>query len=277
MTAGEGLLKVTGILDQIVRARRVRVEEAKRLRSIEDLRERASLRHPLSLAAALSRTDRTNIIAEVKYRSPSKGIIREDFDPVAIAEEYSRAGAAALSILTEEDFFGGSLDYLRDIRKRIGLPLLRKDFIFDTYQVFEAVEAGADAILLITAILDDELLWRLIAVSGELGLDALVEVHTKQELLRATRAGARILGVNNRDLTTFKVELETSVGLCGLASSETILVSESGIRTQEDIKRLQAAGFQGFLVGEHLMRAPRPGEALAELIAEADKDAKSAG
>ncbi|MCI0490334.1 MAG: indole-3-glycerol phosphate synthase TrpC [Blastocatellia bacterium] len=270
----EGVLEAGGILDPIVRTKILRLEEAKRDKPIEQIAERAraaaSSRPRNLMAVALNETGRTNIIAEIKRRSPSKGMIREDFDHISTAQSYARAGAAVISVLTEEDFFGGSLSYLGDIRGQIDQPLLRKDFIFDEYQVYESAVAGAAAILLIVTILDDDLLARLIKLSAELGLDALVEVHTEKELGRATRAGARIIGVNNRDLTTFEVSLDTSVRLGGLAPPATIMVSESGIRTGADIKRLKSAGFHAFLIGEHLMRAPDPGAALAQLVEEAD-------
>jgi len=255
------------VLDLIVAAKVKRVEEAKRRVPVESLAT-LGMRHPGSFGDALSREANVNIIAEIKHRSPSKGIIREDFDPVWIAESYANGGAAALSVLCEEDFFGGSLEHLAAIRKSVDLPLLRKDFIFDEYQLYESALAGADAVLLIVAILEDELLERLIGLAKELGLDALVEVHSNDELGRAARAGASIIGVNNRDLTTFKVDLGTSLQLAPLTAEETILVSESGIGSGSDIMKLKVSGFNAFLIGEHLMRAQHPGAALRKLIAE---------
>jgi indole-3-glycerol phosphate synthase len=260
-----GLRASGGVLDRIVEAKAKRVEEAK-LRTPIGLLRRSRTRDSRSFADALSRSATINIIAETKRRSPSKGIIREDFDPVWIAESYASGGAAALSVLCEEDFFGGSLEHLEAIRPRVELPLLRKDFIFDEYQLYESVLAGADAILLIVAILEDELLKRLLALANELGLDTLVEVHTSDEMERAARAGAPIIGVNNRNLTTFKVDLETSLRLAPLAPEGAILVSESGINAGGDIRRLRSAGFSAFLVGEHLMRAEHPGDALRSLV-----------
>jgi indole-3-glycerol phosphate synthase len=210
-----------------------------------------------------------NIIAEIKQRSPSKGIIREDFDPVPIAKSYQAGGAAALSVLAEEDFFGGSLEHLEKIRASVQLPLLRKDFIFDEYQLYESVVAGADAVLLIVAILDDELLARLARLANELRLDVLVEVHSADEMNRALRAGASLIGINNRDLTSFTVDLETSMKLAQLAPEGAILISESGIATGQEIRELRLAGFSGFLIGEHLMRADDPGVELANLIGNA--------
>jgi indole-3-glycerol phosphate synthase len=190
---------------------------------------------------------------------------------VRIAKSYAKAGAAALSVLTEEDFFGGSLDHLKEVRRSVSLPLLRKDFIFDEYQLYESVLAGADAVLLIVSILEDESIASLHGLAGELGVDALVEVHSALEMERATRLAASIIfGVNNRDLTTFNVDLDTSIELAPLAPAGAIVVSESGINTGSDIHRLKSAGFNGFLVGEHFMRAEDPGAALSQLIDEAE-------
>ncbi|HXG93156.1 MAG TPA: indole-3-glycerol phosphate synthase TrpC [Blastocatellia bacterium] len=269
-----GLIAAGGVLDRIVEAKAKRLEDAKRRaplsQLIEQARETVSLRAKRSFAESLIRPDRINIIAEIKHRSPSKGIIREDFNPVSLVESYACGGAAALSVLAEEDFFGGSLEHLRAVRERVDLPLLRKDFLFDDYQLYETAVAGADAILLIVAMLGDELLARLIALAAELRLDSLVEVHSEEEMSRAARAGARIIGVNNRDLTTFAVDLNTSIRLAPLAPSGATLVSESGITVGADIRLLKEAGFDAFLVGEHFMRAADPGAALARLIEEAE-------
>jgi len=263
-----GVLSAGGILDRIVEAKFARLESAKSQVSVHSLIERAlTAKAPAhSFAKALKRSDRLNIIAEIKKQSPSKGVIREDFDPKWIAESYEKGGAAALSVLCEEDFFGGSLSHLTGIRDRVALPLLRKDFIFDQYQVLEALLAGADAILLIVAILDDELLSSLIGLAKELGLDSLVEVHDETELERAIHAGASTIGVNNRDLTTFVVDLNVSNRLAQVAPSDSLLVSESGINSVEDISQLRAAGFSAFLIGEHLIRSNDPGEALKGLL-----------
>jgi len=268
-----GLLRAGGILDRIVEAKAVRLDEARRRVPFELLARKAlaiaGSPRERSLAGALRRRERANIIAEIKHRSPSKGIIREDFDPACIAESYVSGGASALSVLCEEDFFGGSLTHLEAIRRCVDLPLLRKDFIFDPYQLYESRVAGADAVLLIVAILEDELLEKLIGLANELGLDALVEVHSEGEMGRAAFAGASIIGVNNRDLTTFTVDLDTSIQLAPLAPEGAILVSESGISEGSDIRRLRSAGFNAFLVGERLMRAQDPGEALRRLIEDA--------
>ena len=274
----DGVIEAGGILDRIVEAKAIRLKEDKRLHPIEKLIPAVEARGrdtERSFVERISREAPANIIAELKSRSPSKGIIRQDYNPAPIAQSYERAGAAALSVLTEEDFFGGSLDHLRSISgedlqgaRQVHLPLLRKDFIFDEYQIYEAAFAGAGAALLIVAILGDDLLKRLIEIAKRLRVAALVEVHTASEMKRAIDAGASVIGVNNRDLTTFNVDLETSLKLASLASPETLLVSESGITGGKDIRLLKSAGYDAFLIGEHFMRADDPGDALARLIAE---------
>jgi indole-3-glycerol phosphate synthase len=272
-TLPDGVRAAGGILDRIVQAKSLRLEAAKRSAPLDELIERSRTmgysEQPGWFKRSISRPGRVNVIAEIKRRSPSKGIISEDFDPVWIAERYASADAAALSVLAEEDFFGGSLDHVEAIRKRVSLPLLRKDFIFDEYQLYESVLAGANAVLLIVAVLEDELLTSLIDLAAKLKLDALVEVHTADELKRAVRAGASIIGVNNRDLMTFEVDLRTSIEVAAFAPADAILVSESGIDNGADIIRLRSAGFSAFLVGEHLMRAADPGAELEHLIREA--------
>jgi indole-3-glycerol phosphate synthase len=208
-----------------------------------------------------------NIIAELKKASPSRGVLRESFDPAALAPALEQAGAAALSVLTEEEFFQGALGHLRAAREAVKIPALRKDFIFDPWQVWEARSAGADAFLLIVAILSNAQLHELLALGRELGMEALVEVHTRAELDRALDAGARILGVNNRDLRDFSVRLETSLELVEFIPQESIAVSESGLKSRQDLDRLHAAGFDAFLIGEQLMQAADPGAALRELLA----------
>jgi indole-3-glycerol phosphate synthase len=218
-----------------------------------------------SFKAALMRKSPA-IIAEIKKASPSAGLIREDFDPLKIAEEYQKAGAAALSIITEVQHFQGGLENLASVRWHVKLPLLRKDFIVDSYQILEARHAGADAILLIAALLDASDLKTLIGAAERYRMDALVEVHSESELRKALDAGANLIGVNNRDLRTFTVSLETSIKLARNMPKGVLTISESGIRNAEDIQRLMGAGYQGFLVGEQLMRAASPGAALKELI-----------
>ena len=211
--------------------------------------------------------DRVNIVAEFKRASPSKGPIRPRAEAAQIAREYEANGAAAVSVLTEESRFQGSLDDLRAVRAAVRVPVLRKDFIFDEYQLYETAAAGADAVLLIVAGLDDQTLSRLRGMAEEeLGLDALVEVHSAEELSRALACGATLIGVNNRDLRTFDVSLETSITLAPDLPPGGIAISESGLRSAVELKRLQAAGYKGFLIGESLMREDSPGEALRRLI-----------
>lgn len=254
------------LLEKIIEVKRARLRVSKdsvpeaRMRE-QALETRRGASHH-ALLNALSNRDRINIIAEFKRRSPSKGIIRESANAVAIARSYEAAGAAAISVLTEEDYFAGSLDDLRAIREVVSLPILRKDFIVDDYQVYESAAAGADSLLLIVAALDDETLARLLQVTEtELGLDALVEVHTKVEMERAVASGARLIGVNNRDLRTFNVSIEISVELAKSAPPDIILVSESGL-TPSAVGKLRAVGYKGFLVGETLMRAADPAQLL---------------
>ena len=254
-------------LATIINQKRRRVETAKLTVSLEALqliargaREKAV---PHALLAALRDEGKIDIIAEFKRKSPSKGEIRRDADPAIIARDYEAAGASAISVLTEEDYFDGSLDDLRAVRQAISLPVLRKDFIFEDYQVYESAAAGADALLLIVAALDDEVLIRLLRITeDELLMDAVVEVHTKEEMERAVRSGAKLIGVNNRDLGTFAVSLETSAQLASMSGDKALLISESGIESAEDVRRLYDLGYRGFLIGESLMRADDPGEAL---------------
>ncbi|MGH9929054.1 MAG: indole-3-glycerol phosphate synthase TrpC [Pyrinomonadaceae bacterium] len=249
------------ILSQIIANKRLTVESAKRALSLEQLRDMALNARvdakPDALCEALNRRDSINIIAEFKRRSPSKGTIRANADAAMVARSYESAGAAAISVLTEENYFAGSLDDLRAVREVVSIPILRKDFIFDEYQAYESAAAGADALLLIVAVLDDETLARMLRLTGELGMDALIEVHTKDEMERAVAHGAKLIGVNNRDLRTFNVSTETSVQLAQFAPADTVLVSESGL-TPDEVRTLRAVGYQGFLVGESLMRAADP-------------------
>ena len=223
---------------------------------------------PARFRDALAHPGRVNVIAEFKRRSPSRGVLRAAYDPVAIAREYAGAGAAALSILTEPTFFDGSLDHLAAVREAVALPLLRKDFIVDEYQLIEAVAAGADAVLLIVAALDDRTLSSLHAAAGALGLAVLVEVHTDEELDRALAAGAAIVGVNNRNLRTLEVDVALSERLAARLPASVVAVSESGLRTAADVARLGHLGYRAFLVGERFMTSPSPGEALAGLLAQ---------
>ncbi|HEV7684089.1 MAG TPA: indole-3-glycerol phosphate synthase TrpC [Pyrinomonadaceae bacterium] len=252
---------VMDILSEIIAAKRHGLDAAKRATPLEQLRSTALEIRANTKSHALSdtlRADAVNIIAEFKRRSPSKGTIRENADAPTIARSYQSAGAAAISVLTEENYFSGSLDDLRAVREVVSLPLLRKDFIFDEYQVYESAAAGAAALLLIVAALDDETLARLLRLTEEeLRMDALVEVHTKEEMIRAIALGAKLIGVNNRDLRTFNVSIETSLELAQFAPADVVLVSESGL-SPNVVAELRAAGYRGFLVGEHLMRAADP-------------------
>lgn len=258
------------ILAKIIEAKRRRLNEAKQARPESALRGEAFAIRSSSNEHALSnalRKQQLNVIAEFKRRSPSKGIIRDGADAEEVARGYELAGAAAVSVLTEEDYFDGSLKDLRAVRSAISLPVLRKDFIVDEYQVYESAAAGADALLLIVAALDDATLMRLRRLAeDELRMDALVEVHTSEEMRRATECGATIIGVNNRNLKTFEVSLETSVRLAREVPDDVILVSESGLKSSHDLRRLHELGYRGFLIGESLMRADSPEEALRELV-----------
>lgn len=260
-------------LTRIIEQKRVRLVRAMSLQPLEELRIAASnVRReakPHAFRSALARAADFNIIAEIKRASPSLGDIRRDISPAALAREYESGGARAISVLTEEDHFKGSLEDLREACASTSLPLLRKDFIFDEWQIYEAAAARADALLLIVAALDDATLARLLRLTeDELGMDALVEVHTADELRRASDCGAKLVGVNNRNLHTFEVSLETSVELAARAPQDALLVSESGLRTRADLSRLKSLGYKGFLIGETLMRAGHPAEALRTLLAQ---------
>jgi indole-3-glycerol phosphate synthase len=253
------------ILDDIVQAKRDEIAEHKRQRPLAALADAELYREPRrGFAAALARPGRA-IVAEVKKASPSRGIIRTDFDPIAIARSYERAGARAISVLTDAPFFQGSLAYLEAIHHVVATPLLRKDFIVDPYQLHEARAFGADAVLLICAILGDVALGDLHGLAGTLGLDALVEVHSAAELERAARCGASLIGINNRDLRTFVTRLETAEALAPRAPRGATVVAESGLRTVADLERLEAAGVRAFLIGETLMAAADPEAALRAL------------
>jgi indole-3-glycerol phosphate synthase len=260
---------MSDILKAILARKAERLEAAKARRPIASLERalaRGRRRASMGFRESLARDGRVNVIAEVKRASPSKGVIRADLDLVEVGVAYSSAGAAAISVLTEEDYFGGSLDILRRIGERVTVPLLRKDFLFDRYQLVEAAEAGADAVLLIAAALAPARLRELLADARALGLDALVEVHTAQELEIVVDSGSALIGINNRNLNTFEVDLDVSRQLARLVPETILLVCESGIETRETIDRMREAGFRAFLVGEHLMRAPDPGEALRCLL-----------
>lgn len=263
------------VLAGILEHKRMEVAEARARIPFSQLEEQVQ-RAPAvrSFAQALRRADGcVAVIAEVKRASPSKGVIREDFDPVQTADVYTRNDAAAISVLTDERYFQGHLDYLRAIRQRVSVPVLRKDFIINRYQVLEARVAGADALLLIVSALGDDELSDLLAYTRELGMEALVEVHTEGELQRALQVGATIIGINNRDLSTFHTTLEVTEQLAPLVPSGCLCVSESGIESVEDVRRVARAGAHAVLVGESLMRAEDIGVKLREL---ANVDARGA-
>jgi indole-3-glycerol phosphate synthase len=258
-------------LQKIIRRKSERLSSLKQITSLADVRRAATeLRQQApthALRQKLLKRDRLNVIAEFKRRSPSKGVIRADVDPVAIAESYETGGAAGISILTEEDHFDGSIQDLKRVKAASDLPVLRKDFIFDEYQIYESAAAGADAVLLIVAALADNSLSELRElVENQLGMDALVEVHDDAEMNRALAAGATLIGVNNRNLRTFEVSLEASAKLSHYAKPEILLVTESGLKTHADLLSLHALGYRGFLIGERLMRADNPGDALRAII-----------
>src|SRR5215469_45263 len=254
------------ILDRIVEARRESVAHRKRVLPEVALKIAVEKKvpPPRDFSSALTR-DGINIIAELKKCSPSKGLLREEYAPAVLASGLESAGAAALSVLTEEDFFNGSLGDLKEASRVTKIPILRKDFIIDPWQVWEARAAGADSFLLIAAILNDANLGELLALGRALRMEPLVEVHERAELDRVIAAGAKIIGVNNRDLHDFQVHIETSLALIEMIPEDCIAVSESGLRTHEDIKRLRGADFDAFLIGERLMKEADPTSTLRRL------------
>jgi len=263
--------KTGTVLSRIVERRREEVARRKRIMPEAMLRIAAQKADsPREFTAALAR-NQVNVIAEIKKASPSAGVLREDFEPAVLAGAFEQAGAAALSVLTEEENFQGALANLRDARAAVALPALRKDFIVDPWQVWETRAAGADTFLLIAAVLNDAALAGLLALGRELGMEPLIEVHTGPELERVLAAGARLVGVNNRDLHTLEVRVETSLELIERIPDDRIAVSESGLRSAADLRRLRAAGFDAFLIGESLMRESDPGEGLRRLIAGASE------
>ena len=259
------------LLATIVAATRriVEVREAREGLSALERRARAVEPRPGVFSEALARTDRINVIAECKRRSPSRGVLRRDYDPVAIAQSYAAAGAAAISVLTEPTFFDGALEHLAAVRDAVAIPILRKDFVVSEYQLFEARALGADAVLLIVAALSAAELKRLAARAADIGLDTLVEVHDATELESAVEAGARVIGVNNRNLRTLEVDVRASDHLMTRMPAGAIAVSESGLKTAADLRRLGAQGYRAFLIGERFMAADEPGAALTELLRDA--------
>lgn len=256
------------LLETIVACTRRVVEVRSAREPSADLAKRADrvAPRPGAFRSALTRTDRVNVIAECKRRSPSRGMLRAEYDPVAIARGYAQAGAAAISVLTEPTFFDGSLTHLQEVRAAIATPLLRKDFIVSEYQLLEARAAGADAALLIVAALSPGELRALVRCAAELGLDALVEVHHAEELHVAVDAGAEIIGVNNRNLRTLQVHVHASEEIIARVPRGTVAVSESGLKSAADLTRLAALGYHAFLIGERFMTEPDPGASLGELL-----------
>jgi indole-3-glycerol phosphate synthase len=259
---------MAAVLDRIIAATRARVAESRRTADMRELERRAAQHAPRGFRRALVAAGREGIavIAELKKASPSKGLIRAEFDPAELARELAGAGAAALSVLTDEEFFQGSLRNLREASRAASIPCLRKDFIVDEFQLIEARANSADAMLLIVAALSQSELVSFFCGARSQGLDVLCEVHDAAELQRALDAGCDLIGVNTRDLRTFKVALQTAFDLAERFPSGVVRVAESGIHSGEDVSRLRTAGYDAFLIGESLMRAERPGEALRSLL-----------
>jgi indole-3-glycerol phosphate synthase len=261
-------MHTTTILDEIIHRKQGEVARCRRAQPIEAIQAEMALAPPSRDFAAALRASGVSLIAEVKRASPSKGLLRPDFDPVALAREYECNGAAAISVLTDEHFFQGSLDHLRAVRQSVSLPVLRKDFVIDPYQVYEARAAGADAVLLIVAALSNSALQAFHQLVQQLGMVALVEVHNGAELERALKIEGRlrVLGINNRDLRTFKVDLETTAHLRPRVPAGVVLVAESGVHTPHDVVRLADIGADAMLVGEALVRATDAGSKVRQLI-----------
>ncbi len=259
------------ILDKINARKREEIAAAQSVVSIEQLAEQAQQLAPakdfVGALIAKATQKQSAVIAEIKKASPSKGVIRQDFDPVAIAQSYQAHGATCLSILTDVDFFQGSLDYLRAVRAVVDLPIIRKDFIIDDYQIVEARAAGADAVLLIVASLDDAQLAHLYQTATDWGMSVLVEVHDAEELARALKLPLKLVGINNRNLKTFDVTLQTTIDLLKQMPAGITVVTESGILSAEDVGLMHQHEVYAFLVGETFMRAPDPGVALSQLFA----------
>ena len=258
------------ILKKIIARKYEEISERQAVCSIDQLKEQIETASPVrGFVASLNgsiQQGRSAVIAEIKKASPSKGVLRENFDPESIAKSYEQAGASCLSVLTDADFFQGSEAYLQQARAACSLPVIRKDFIVEPYQVYEARAIGADCILLIVAALSDEQLKTLSGLAQQLGMDVLVEVHDKEELLRALSLGLPLVGINNRNLRTFDVSLNTTLDLLELIPEDVLVVTESGILAQSDVALMRKNNVNAFLVGEAFMRAENPGECLAELF-----------
>ncbi len=255
------------MLDDIVMTKQREVELAKNRQPLESLKEH--LTHYMaerSFRRAIIVPNKLSLIAELKKKSPSQGMLRERFEPVSLAQQLESAGAAALSVLTDESYFGGHLDYLQDAKTFTQIPVLRKDFIVDPYQVYEAAQYGADAILLIVRVLTDEQLVECMQVADKLGIEPLVEVHAESELRLALSCGAHVIGINHRDLKTFKIDATLTEKLIPRIPAGKIIVAESGLKTAEDIKRMKGLGVHAVLIGEALMTAPDPAAKVKELF-----------
>ena len=263
------MLMKSDFLSRILEHKQQEVEAARRETPearLRDLAEAAPERRPFEARLAARGAGGVNIIAEIKRGSPSKGAIRADLDPAVFAACYERGGAAAVSVLTDRAFFNGGLEDLATVRNACGLPLLRKDFVISHYQIYEAAARGADAVLLIVRALDPDFLRTCIELCDQLRLGALVEIHSAAELDLASRAGARIIGINNRDLSTFKTDIQTSIDIAANLSVDQVAVAESGIHERGQIERLLEAGLWNFLIGESLVRSPDPELFLGQLM-----------
>ncbi|GAX62175.1 indole-3-glycerol phosphate synthase [Candidatus Scalindua japonica] len=255
------------ILDKIRAYKLTEVAESKKLVSIDSLKERCiNVPEAVKSGTALKKENRIKFIAEVKKASPSAGIIREDFNYITIAKEYEAGGASAISVLTDKEFFKGDIKYLSEVKETVSLPVLRKDFIIDLYQIYEARAAGADLVLLIARILTKEQIEKFLSLSDELGMECLVEVHDNDELEKVLETEANIIGINNRNLDTFETNLETTLQLCHRIPEGKVVVSESGIKTREDVLVLEKAGIDAILIGETLMRSKDISKKIRELF-----------
>lgn len=254
------------ILDEIISHKRIEIESSKRKEPLDELKSMLEdVAEPRDFLTAVKPGDRRKIIAEIKKASPSKGVIREDFDPLEIAKDYQSAGACAISVLTDNRFFQGKLSYLKDIKRIVDIPLLRKDFIIDPYQVYESRIHGADAILLIASCLSVSQMEDLLGLTHDLGMNAIVEIHTREELEKSLSVDSKIIGINNRDLKTFQVDLNVTFRLSPMVSGDRVVVSESGI-TLANIHTLYDKGIKVFLIGESFMKAPCPADALRSML-----------
>ncbi|MEW5949489.1 MAG: indole-3-glycerol phosphate synthase TrpC [Thermodesulfobacteriota bacterium] len=261
------------ILDKIVAHKRIEVARRKEEEPIPVLmQEIGRVAAPRSLSSALTTGGGINIIAEIKRASPSAGMIAGNIDPSSVATEYEMGGAAAISVLTDREFFAGDIAFLSQVRRTVSLPVLRKDFLIDPYQVYEARAYGADAVLLIAAILGDRDMKTLLDLTHRLGMETLVEVHDEPELHRVLETGARLIGINNRNLKDFTVSPDVTLNLCRKIPAGKVIVSESGIKTRSDVVRLEEAGIQAVLIGETLMRAPDRTKTIMELLGKSDQD-----